>query len=180
MEEHNDDDFEMNSWFEVEYLCNCMSQKNCSLPINQARTLNSNSNTHNWRQSDTCLAERDRRYNLRNSANADTNPQANFMIVAKCTTLSIENPITGKFISKEELGMMVVFVDMVVVVVFLIFLEVAENGQKDYVEQFKDETIEMDDFSLRVKNLPKDSYYGGEPDHLKAYLHEHFEAIVKD
>ena len=50
------------------------------------------------------------------------------MLVAKCTTLKIENPITGKLISKEELGMMVVFVDMIVVVLFIIFLEVAESG----------------------------------------------------
>ena len=63
---------------------------------------------------------------------------------------------------------------------FIIFLEVAESGQKEYVEQFKDETIEMDDFSLRIKNLPKDIHYGNEPEFLKAYLHEHFEAIVKD
>ena len=38
----------------------------------------------------------------------------------------------------------------------------------------------MDDFSLRIKNLPKDDDYGREPEFLKAYLHEHFEAIVKD
>jgi hypothetical protein len=102
------------------------------------------------------------------------------MLVAKCTTMSLKNPITGNVISKEELGMMVVFIDMIIVVCFLIFLEVAENGQKDYVTKFKDQTIEMDDFSIRVKNLPKDAHFGGEPDHLKAYLMEHFEGIIKD
>jgi hypothetical protein len=102
------------------------------------------------------------------------------MLIAKCTTHSIKNPLTGGEISKEEVGTLVVFIDMIIVICFLLFLEVAENGQNDFVTKFKDDTIEMDDFSIRVKHLPKDSLYGNEPNHLKAYLMEHFEAIIKD
>jgi len=36
----------------------------------------------------------------------------------------------------------------------------------------------MDDFSIRVKNLPKDEAYGGNSEHLKAYLIKHFEEII--
>jgi len=67
---------------------------------------------------------------------------------------------------------------MIIVVSFLIFIEIAENGQKQYVTKFKDQTIEMDDFSIRVKNLPKDEEFGNNPEHLKAYLIKHFEEII--
>jgi hypothetical protein len=38
----------------------------------------------------------------------------------------------------------------------------------------------MDDFTVRIKNLPKDHMYGGDPNHLKAYLMSHFEKVIKN
>ena len=37
----------------------------------------------------------------------------------------------------------------------------------------------MDDFTIRVSNLPKDNQYGGDPETLKAFLHEHFEEVIR-
>jgi len=38
----------------------------------------------------------------------------------------------------------------------------------------------MDDFTIRVKNLPKDHMFGGNSEYLKAYLIKHFETIISD
>ena len=71
-------------------------------------------------------------------------------------------------------------VDMGVVVGLLVFVTVVEWGQKRYVTKFKDQTIEMDDFTIRIQNLPKNKLYGGNPEFLKAYLTNHFETLIKD
>jgi len=39
---------------------------------------------------------------------------------------------------------------------------------------FKDNSIEMDDFTIRFKGLPNDTKYAGNHEALKAYLHCHF------
>ena len=38
----------------------------------------------------------------------------------------------------------------------------------------------MTDFAIRIKNLPNDAMFGGNPENLKGYLKEHFEALIKD
>jgi hypothetical protein len=38
----------------------------------------------------------------------------------------------------------------------------------------------MDDFAIRVKNLPKDFMFERNEDHLKACLISHFESIIKE
>ena len=76
--------------------------------------------------------------------------------------------------------MMIVLVDMIVVVCFLIFIWIMEDSQEAYANQFKDESIEMNDFSIRVKGMPHDNQYGCEDSILRAYLIHHFESIIKD
>ena len=68
---------------------------------------------------------------------------------------------------------------MLVVLIFIIAIHRIKKDQKDYIESFKKSTVEMDDFTLRVENLPNDAQFGS-PGNLKAFLHAHFESIVKD
>lgn len=41
-------------------------------------------------------------------------------------------------------------------------------------------TIEMIDFTIRVKNLPHHTVYGDKDDVLRALMTAHFEDIIKD
>jgi hypothetical protein len=68
---------------------------------------------------------------------------------------------------------------MLVVVIFIVFILKVEIGQIAYIEKFKETTVEMDDFTLRVENLPIDNQFGS-PGNLKAFLHAHFEKIIID
>ena len=45
---------------------------------------------------------------------------------------------------------------------------------------FKDNSIEMDDFTLRFKGLPNDIKYAGNLEALKAYLYNHFQQVIKN
>jgi len=81
---------------------------------------------------------------------------------------------------KQDLGWIVVFVDLVIIITFLTFTNILEKSQKTYVKSFKDDTIEMTDFTIRVKPMPHDAKYGDTDATLRAFLMAHFEAIIKD
>jgi hypothetical protein len=102
------------------------------------------------------------------------------MLAAYCQAQVAINPFSGEEVSKYAVGGAVVTVDIIVVILFLIYIEILEFSQKSYVDEFKDQTIEMTDFTIRVKNLPEDIDYGGDTEDLKAYLMEHFGKIIRD
>jgi hypothetical protein len=84
------------------------------------------------------------------------------------------NPFTGSLNSKYMMGTAVIIIDMLIVITFCIFIKIVELAQKNYVKKFKDQTIEMTDFTMRVKHMPFDKEFGGNPEHLKSYLIQHF------
>ena len=83
-------------------------------------------------------------------------------------------PYTGYKVAKDDFGLFIVLIDFVVVISVAVFAHVLSQRQMDYVEEFRRRTIQMSDFSLRVKNLPNDEEYGGEDRILKAHLWGHF------
>lgn len=95
-------------------------------------------------------------------------------IVAKCATSYINNPFTGSLITKDGFAGVVVFIDFLIVLSMVVFAVVLEKSQKEYVKTFKNQTIEMTDFTIMVRRLPFDKEYGGNPEHLKIYLIAHF------
>ena len=38
----------------------------------------------------------------------------------------------------------------------------------------------MTDFTIRVKHMPFDKEFGGNPEHLKSYLVQHFQRIIDE
>jgi len=61
---------------------------------------------------------------------------------------------------------------------FLVFLKSLERGQRKYVQDFKQQTIEMDDFTLRISNLPDEEWVGRDTSRMKEYLHDHFRQLI--
>ena len=100
------------------------------------------------------------------------------MMVAECVITDFINPITGDVMTKEDLGFMVVTIDLLVVVCVVLFVMALDMSQREYVDMFKDQTILMSDFTLQVKDLPLDDYYGGNEEILRSYLYHHFETIL--
>lgn len=79
---------------------------------------------------------------------------------------------------KDSFGIFVVFIDFIVVVIILIYISMLSRKQKEFIKVFKDETMQMDDFSIRIKNLPLDGEFENREDILKAHLWTHLENIL--
>jgi len=71
------------------------------------------------------------------SPNADI-PEPILFIVSECIADGIINPLTDTKMTKMEMGLIVVFIDMIMIVLFLIFIELLENSQRAYVQKFND------------------------------------------
>lgn len=86
------------------------------------------------------------------------------MVLAVCDMLEINDPFTGSSINKSDLGLTIVFVDIFVIIFVLAFTWTLEIGQENFVNIYDEGTIEMSDFSLRVKKMPeeKDFFPEGE------------------
>jgi len=62
----------------------------------------------------------------------------------------------------------------------ILFTWILIETQEDYVDRFNDQTIQMTDFTIRVKNLPHHKFYGDNDEALKAVLMTHFSEVIKD
>jgi hypothetical protein len=110
----------------------------------------------------------------------ETVPEPRLMLVTDCVMNDIINPFTQQPLQKAEMADVIVWIDMVVVVSFLIFIWIMEDSQEAYAHQFKEESIEMNDFSIRVKGMPLDHQYGNDENNLRAFLTHHLEGVIKD
>jgi hypothetical protein len=94
---------------------------------------------------------------------ADNNvPEPEMLVLAVCEMLEITDPFSGEKLQKSEFGMIIVVVDVFVVIFILLFTWTLEIGQENFVKIYDKGTIEMSDFSLRVKKMPDESKYSPE------------------
>lgn len=135
-----------------------------------------------WKYGENCtkLLEGEIKKYIEDTAAIKTNKGPRLMLATSCVVGKIFNPLNGAEITKNDMALYVVFIDMVVVVCFLIFIWIIEDSQESYANQFKDESIEMNDFAIRVKGMPHDNKYGSSDNTLRCYLMQHFESIIKD
>ena len=106
------------------------------------------------------------------------------MAFANCDDVDIYNPFGSEPLSKDDLGNIIVFVDIITITILIIFTWGLENGQRIYMNSFNIHTVEMQDFAIKVKNFPDERLYGeGNWDNrdeiLRALLSKHFEDIIK-
>lgn len=72
-----------------------------------------------------------------------------------------------------------VALDILVIFSFFIFVQVLRQRQKEYIQEFQLQKIQMSDFSVIVKHLPNDLAYDDNEQVLKADLINHFENILR-
>ena len=99
--------------------------------------------------------------------------------IAECVLTEMDAP-GGAKIDREDFGMIVVAIDMLVIITIVLFIWFLEKGQESFIEQFEQETIEMTDFSVRIKGMPEDDKYKNDEAALRAHIIDHFETIVKE
>ena len=62
----------------------------------------------------------------------------------------------------------------------IIFLVIIKERQRQFIKAFKVQTIQMDDYAIRIDDLPPIETYGGDRDVLKAHLWNHFYNIFEN
>ena len=102
------------------------------------------------------------------------------LVFAQCKSDMVKIPYSKATIEKTSLGYIVVVGDFFIILVFISFTNILEKSQKSYVKKFYNDTLEMTDFTIRIKPMPHDGKYGDRDSLLKAYLTAHFESIVRD
>jgi hypothetical protein len=107
-------------------------------------------------------------------------PEPVFMIQVVCNSDVIPNPFGKGEFQKKDLSAIIILIDFIVIFSLIIFAYILNSAQLAYVAKFQDDTLEMTDFTIRVKNLPHDAKYLGEDMSLKAFLMAHFESVIKN
>jgi uncharacterized membrane protein YukC len=88
-------------------------------------------------------------------------PEPWLIFMAKCQQNTIvinQNGYTFNF-KKEDLGIVVIFVDFAVILSFIYFVFFLNQKQDEYVDAFEEQTVEMSDFALEFSNIPSEEYY---------------------
>lgn len=196
-------------WFELYYVCNCLGKASCDVPVNFLNFADGTEDVFNqkatdassdaspfssslWTYTPACGKKLNKGIKSSGRSNYgkgsggaasyyDENvPEPRLMLVTDCVMNDIINPFSGEPLQKTEMANVIVWIDMVVVVSFLIFIWVMEDSQEAYAQQFKEESIEMNDFSIRVKGMPLDHQYGNDENNLRAFLTHHLENVIRD
>ena len=105
-------------------------------------------------------------------------PEPVFLAQATCDPGDLNVPLLNIPIPKDVFGICLVLVDFLVVVLIICFINVLDLRQKQFIEQYKNQTMEMSDYTIRVKNLPNDIEYDGREEILQAHLWSHFTSIL--
>lgn len=87
---------------------------------------------------------------------------------AMCFSEKIKVPFTNYELKKEDLGIYVVMIDFIVILIILLWIYIISARLEEFVDSFKADTIQMDDYTIKVKNLPKDALFGNDELILKA------------
>jgi hypothetical protein len=66
------------------------------------------------------------------------------------------------------------------VFIFIFFTFFLERRQREYAENFEEQTITMSDFTLELANLPRDGFFNGKEQVLRTMLWDHLEQVMDD
>ena len=91
---------------------------------------------------------------------------------------NIKIPMSNFSMDRGNFGIIVVFIDMLVILAVMIYIHILRERQKEYIAQFNQQVIEMSDFAIRVKNLPTNFKYDDNENILRAQLWRHFQKIL--
>jgi|APSaa5957512535_1039671.scaffolds.fasta_scaffold31726_2 hypothetical protein len=111
-------------------------------------------------------------------------PEPWFLAIASCKTetVTINIHAEGKSLTmnKSDFGIFVVFIDFLCVTIFIYFIYFLDDRQKSYFKKYEDQTITMSDFTLEFKAIPRDGYFNGKEQVLRAMLLKQMDHLMKE
>jgi len=106
--------------------------------------------------------------------------KSSFIIFANCDSSYVIAPFSTQILTKQNLGLLVVVLDILTILSIVLFTHILSERQEEYIQQYNAQVIQMSDFTLRVKNLPNDSEYGENEEILKAQLFYFFQTLLSN
>ena len=95
-------------------------------------------------------------------------------------TLDVKQLNRSVEVQKKDFGIVVVFIDFICVFIFIFFTFFLESRQREYAENFEQQTITMSDFTLELSNLPRDGFFNGKEQVLRTMLWDQLEQVIDD
>ena len=80
--------------------------------------------------------------------------------------------------NRDNLVFIIIATDIAVIISYIIFIEFLNYQQDHFYEEFAQQTIEMNDFSVRIENLPGFQYHEGDENVLKMKLWCHINYVI--
>jgi hypothetical protein len=136
----------------MNYFCVCKNKESCILPI-LSHDLNS---LGSYGYGGDFLPGVEYTSDFMNKIIVD---KPKLMIIAVCEDYEIQLPWLNSPISKQDLGWIIVIIDIFVIIALIMFIYFLENGQNNYVEMYNEFTLEMTDFSLKIEGIPDERLY---------------------
>jgi len=108
------------------------------------------------------------------------NPQPYIIALARCQTKTVDVTFMGTDyqLHKEDFGIVIVLIDFLVISIYLYFIHFLETKQDDFINEFKDQSIEMDDFAVEISPIPCDGFFKDNEHTLRAFLWEYVETVL--
>jgi len=107
-----------------------------------------------------------------------------FIAIASCKTETVSISVTdgGKTwaIAKSDFGLFVVLIDFLCVTIFIYFIYFLDSSQKAYVAEYEAQTITMSDFTMEFKAIPRDGFFSGREQVLRAILFKQVEDLMAE
>jgi len=80
--------------------------------------------------------------------------------------------------NRDNMVFLIIATDIIVVISFMIFIEFLDFQQNHFSKEFADQTIEMNDFTIRIENMPGFEYHQGDEIVLKMKLWCHINYVI--
>lgn len=111
-------------------------------------------------------------------------PEPWFIAIASCKTETVSINVTegGRTwtVAKSDFGIFVVLIDFLCVTIFIYFIYFLDSRQKDYYQKYEDQTITMADFTMEFKGIPRDGFFNGREQVLRAILLKQMEEVMAE
>lgn len=91
------------------------------------------------------------------------------------TNITYTDPFVSEYpLDTNDVGYAIVWTELLVVLITLVFLFRLESEQRHYLRAFKMRSISMENFAITIKTMPPDHMFDYDQEALKFAIAHHF------
>lgn len=106
------------------------------------------------------------------------------MFMVRCSIENIELSLVKDappktLTTKDKFTVYVTLMDVVCLIILIWFSNKLSKQKLEFAESFDEQTIQMNHFTVMLKNMPTDDYFGSDENILRARLWDHIEKVLQ-